>query len=284
MLERFLLLSGFVTVVLMNLQRNRSSKSKPPIMLTAVELEIMQEVKDVLKPLWQVTLEMSSEKIVTLSKCIPLINAMRCKINGIETRTKDGFNFKKKLQSLVEAKFSNVEFVKPYSAATLLDPRFKKDVFTNIVAASKAVTHIGSLVSECIGVDSRNLVQNSQKVSSSEDSLWFEFDQSVKDKVLNADQDVANGIPVEMRQYFNRPIINRIENPNPLAAWAVLKGEYPHVYKVALQFLPVLATSVPAERLFSHTGLIATKLRNRISGKHLDQLVFMRSLDEKWFN
>ena len=62
-----------------------------------------------------------------------------------------------------------------------------------------------------------------------------------------------------------------------------MKGEYPHVYKVAVQFLPVLATSVSSEKLFSHAGLIANQLRNRISGKHLNQLVFLRGLDEKYF-
>ncbi|KAE8741176.1 hypothetical protein FOCC_FOCC013300, partial [Frankliniella occidentalis] len=39
-----------------------------------------------------------------------------------------------------------------------------------------------------------------------------------------------------------------------------LKGD---VYKVAMKFLPILATSVPAERLFSHAGQAAPQIRAR---------------------
>ena len=50
-----------------------------------------------------------------------------------------------------------------------------------------------------------------------EQSLWFNFDDSVKAKSLNAGQDTAGGIPVEFRQYLNRPTASRKDKPNSLS-------------------------------------------------------------------
>ena len=52
MLERFLLLADFITRVLLKLNGD--------------ELESLSEVRDLLKPLWQVTVELSSENSDTL--------------------------------------------------------------------------------------------------------------------------------------------------------------------------------------------------------------------------
>lgn len=76
MLDRFLLLCDFVGRVLAKVAREKSSKAKPPLMITSEEEEIIREVRDLLKPLSQVTKEISSEKSVTLSKCIPLVSLL----------------------------------------------------------------------------------------------------------------------------------------------------------------------------------------------------------------
>lgn len=86
------------------------------------------------------------------------------------------------------------------------------------------------------------------------------------------------GIPLELRQYLNRPVVSR--QTDPFEAWDALKSEYPHVYEVALDYLPTLTTSVPSERLFSEAGLIATEMQNRLTGRHLSQLLFLALIDE----
>lgn len=52
MIERFLLLSDHLGRILLQVHRDRSSKSKPPDMLTYGEVEALSEVKYILKPLW----------------------------------------------------------------------------------------------------------------------------------------------------------------------------------------------------------------------------------------
>ncbi|KAK3914497.1 Zinc finger BED domain-containing protein 6, partial [Frankliniella fusca] len=64
------------------------------------------------------------------------------------------------------------------------------------------------------------------------ESIWSEFDQRVRDSAVDASQDAAGGLPIEFRQYLNRPACSRRENLFVL--WDQLKAEYLHVYKVAM--------------------------------------------------
>ena len=77
MLQRFLQLCEFIGRVLAKVSREKLSKEKPPQMITLDEEEMAREVRDLLKPAWQVTQEICSEKSVTLSKCIPLVALLR---------------------------------------------------------------------------------------------------------------------------------------------------------------------------------------------------------------
>ena len=77
MLERFLKMCEFVGRVLAKVSRERCSKEKPPPMITSEEEEIAREFRDLLKPAWQVTMEICAEKSVTLGKSIPLVDLLR---------------------------------------------------------------------------------------------------------------------------------------------------------------------------------------------------------------
>ncbi len=60
---------------------------------------------------------------------------------------------------------------------------------------------------------------------------------------------------------------------NPLEWWSGKKRSFPKLYKLATRYLCVLATSMPAERLFSAAGLIVNRLRSRLSLEHVDMLI-----------
>jgi hypothetical protein len=55
---------------------------------------------------------------------------------------------------------------------------------------------------------------------------------------------------------------------------------YTILSKVAIKYLVPVATSVPSERWFSKARLTLNKQRNRLTSKHLNQLLFLQSLDE----
>ncbi|XP_073844098.1 E3 SUMO-protein ligase ZBED1-like [Musca autumnalis] len=68
MLDRFILLENQVGRVLMQMHTERNSRSKPPTMLTGAELDAVEYVRNVLKPLYLITKEISAEKYVTISR------------------------------------------------------------------------------------------------------------------------------------------------------------------------------------------------------------------------
>lgn len=120
-----------------------------------------------------------------------------------------------------------------------------------------------------------------------EDDFWSLLDGEVRQAADNhaASLNPALGYVDEFRSYLNTPPLDRKAHPNPLEAWETLKNQYPNVYKVAMEFVPLLASSIPCERLFSHAGLIFTFKRSRLSPKKLNMLVFLRSVPEQlWFS
>ncbi|KAK3932992.1 E3 SUMO-protein ligase ZBED1 [Frankliniella fusca] len=303
MVSRFLHLSDFVSRVLFKVQREKSSKRKPPPMLSADELEALTEVAALLKPLAVVTAEVSTKKTVSLSKVIPLTAYLKTRASSYEPNTIIGQNVKHTLLTQVEEKFDNIERNPLYAAATLLDPRFKKVPFSSPAAAKAAEREVGRLVSDAIAKSRANEraayeaaqeeqvePQRAQPVAASDhsgetDDPWSVIDEKVRLSNAVADRDRAGGLPIELRQYLNRPPMDRKSNQNPLKAWKSISGEYPHVWKIAQRILSITATSVPCERLFSHAGIIGNQLRTRLSGEHLDMLVFLRSFSEsQWFD
>ncbi|KYQ55156.1 Zinc finger BED domain-containing protein 4, partial [Trachymyrmex zeteki] len=83
---------------------------------------------------------------------------------------------------------------------------------------------------------------------------------------------------VELRQFLNRSIIQRTDDP--LTYWYQAKMEYPNLYEIAIKYLSIVGTSVPSERLFSKAGNILIEKRSRLSGTRLSKLIFLSSLDE----
>lgn len=135
-------------------------------------------------------------------------------------------------------------------------------------------------------LDDAPQVDQAQRDQDDEDSFWADFDREVEaEAAAHSGQDMAGGIPVQLRQYLDTKPVKRKLNPEPLKAWEQFKGEYPYVYQVAQEYLSILATSVPAERLFSHAGWIAHQRRTRLASKRLSMLIFLRSIPEElWFN
>ncbi|TGZ41802.1 Zinc finger BED domain-containing protein 4 [Temnothorax longispinosus] len=83
----------------------------------------------------------------------------------------------------------------------------------------------------------------------------------------------------ELQYYLNQPPMKM--DGNPLKYWLI--NMHSDLKNIALKYLTIIATSVPSERLFSRAGNIVTESRNRITGKHLQQMLFLNSLSvEDW--
>lgn len=63
--------------------------------------------------------------------------------------------------------------------------------------------------------------------------------------------------------------------------WDDMKGLFPRLHNLAMTYLPIVATSVPSERLFSEAGATITQQRNSLQGTRLSKLLFLNSLLKK---
>jgi zinc finger BED domain-containing protein 1 (E3 SUMO-protein ligase ZBED1) len=88
-------------------------------------------------------------------------------------------------------------------------------------------------------------------------------------------------MPEELSLYLNSP--NEKIQQNPLAFWKMMKDTYPTIFEVVFKYVPVIATSVPSERLFSQAGLILNSLRNRLSEDLAEKLLFLHEIDDKFW-
>ena len=57
--------------------------------------------------------------------------------------------------------------------------------------------------------------------------------------------------------------------------WHKRKLIYPRLYRLAIKYLIIPATSTESERVFSTAGLILDDRRNRLTDDHLNMLIFL---------
>jgi len=84
----------------------------------------------------------------------------------------------------------------------------------------------------------------------------------------------------EVDHFFRGPVLGA--NTNPLKWWQANESCFPVLSKLAKRLLCIPTTSVPAERIFSTSGLIINKQRASLKQENIDMLVFLnRNLPSK---
>ncbi|KYN50115.1 Zinc finger BED domain-containing protein 1 [Cyphomyrmex costatus] len=279
MLERFIELSPHVGSILLEADNS-------PDMLTASELRVIREFVKLLRPLEQATKEICGEAYSTGSKVIPLVNCIQQKIDKMETQTSEGIKMKELLKSAMNHRFKDIENKPLLAVACILDPRFKKLHFKNKLAVSSAIRKIKQelLVNGALTRFENDLIVDDHNAEEDED-LWSCHKQlsaanNKTRQILSSD----NGdMPISLKHYLDQPTSSL--HVNPIQFWTKeVGGTYPHLKELAMRYLPLVATSVPSERLFSKAGNIITESRNRLSPKHLHELLFLNSLSEDEWN
>ena len=67
---------------------------------------------------------------------------------------------------------------------------------------------------------------------------------------------------------------------DPIKLWIDLTPTHLELAKIAMKYLPIMATSVASERLFSIVGDNMNVRRNRLSGQRLDKQLFLNLLNK----
>lgn len=146
MLRRFVLLETHIRLILAIV----SIDLLPTI--TSDDWKLYEELCKVLDPFAEITKTMSAEKYVTASLIIPLTRSLKlsCETHLLESYGEITKNVISALITGIDSRFKGIEKSSTFAICTLLDPRYKMDVFCDNSEASKARKNIEGLVTSMI--------------------------------------------------------------------------------------------------------------------------------------
>ncbi len=150
--------------------------------------DYIKKAMRLLRPLYEATVEMSGEKFVTASKVIPMTKTLLGWYSGEETKLQETSEgsfehcFSRELLHALERRLGKLEDIKELAAATILDPRFKREGFRNSEKAAAAVGWIQNTLQDRDGSPSAEggSTQGTSTQSLDSPSLWSSFDSEVE--------------------------------------------------------------------------------------------------------
>ena len=253
----------------------------------------MAELTTILRPMYLFTLELSAEKTATLSKIIPMTNLLLQAYAAKHGDSKLSKECKQWILEMVHKQFEGIEASETYAVATLMDPRFKNLAFSN--KPNQAINQAKSIalsiahdihskddkIAEVITEDDidESTESSNTKVQDEFDNLWSAFDCKVaknpgkRSRVKDHYKEI---IDLEMKKYISVPKLDRKECP--IKWWKTTGSKnYPSLFEVAKKFVPMPATSVPAERAFSDASNVLTKRRNKLGKENANMLITLHT-------
>ena len=156
--------------------------------------------------------------------------------------------------------------------STLLDPRYKKKGFRTIQNADDITKHVQTVVTkqmEKMKTDARANVDKSTTAVTGDGLLDFleEEDEATPSDTVTADAIILT------EMYLKTERIPR--EANPLTFWFENRTTFSPIIPTVLKTLCIPGSSVPCERLFSHSGYIVTARRNRLSPNTVQMLTVL---------
>lgn len=240
---------------------------------TVDELIALKECLDLFEPLEFVAQECTAEGYVVISKVIPLISCALAEYERITQTTELSARLKQTILAELKKRFGYIEFMNSISFATILDPRFKTMHFRDAQALAKATHLLRETVNKLSDARKSDIERKRGKYD-----LWNHHRL-----LMYKPKGEMNAMPSsedELSLYLASPLANLRDNP--LGKWEDMKMMYPTLYNLAIKYLTIVVTSVQADRLFSKAGVAINQARSRLTGKELQKLLFLNSVDQEY--
>lgn len=250
--------------------------------------EIIEEVLPLLQPFYEVTVEISAEKNVSLSKVIVFNNLIQDFLKKYASQNDKIIAVQLALKRGMETRFRDLENNILYAESTILDPRFKARALKNSDYRERAIEGLKNKVGKTLLQAIQN---NDQEISSSTTalvpisatdengnkqncmSIWDEYDSEIS-RITRPENKTVAGIR-EVDKYLNEEYLDR--KKDPLFWWHERRFTYPHLYGYILKRFCIVATSVPCERVFSGAGQIISQRRKLLKPNKVSTLLFLHS-------
>lgn len=117
------------------------------------DFEIMKYYCDIFKPFSEVIIELSSEKEISISKVLILVDMLISHLKNKQEKDlpQNIYHMVEKMESKTDRKFQNINMQRILTKTTILDPRFKKKGFNFISsyqqAYQKLILSVTSIIS-----------------------------------------------------------------------------------------------------------------------------------------
>ena len=239
--------------------------------------ELMSQLVVVLKPLQVATTALCEEHNVSVSLVYPVVYGLLKKHLAPASDDRPAVKvFKKTVASELKERFDpdSKEIAEdPPVLASSLDPRYHLLKFFSSEQRSATYSKLKELAVK-IDAEAHTVVNESETGEESaakrpkQDSA-IEF--LLGDSLGNGDGDRSPQDEVEI--FLREPALG--PNADPLKWWKANEHRFPILSKLAKRLLCIPATSVPAERIFSTSGLIVNKERASLKPENVDMLVFL---------
>ncbi|GBP41624.1 Zinc finger BED domain-containing protein 1 [Eumeta japonica] len=249
-----------------------------PPMLTSSEVGCLCEIIQLLQPFERLTKEICGQNYFTVSKVIPLVSCFRGMLEKYLPSFESTFSLKAEIEKEVSKRFDKLEQCSSLAIATALDPRFKLIHFKNAAAKGKVINYINNYLTNNLTNVANDSSDESEKGDNTEGDIWSYHKVLTHNNIKNKTKDKTKA-ETEFHMFMSSPV-TPIKG-NALEMWDDMKGLFPGLYILAMIYLPIVATSVPSERLFSEAGATITQERNRLLGTRLSKLLFLNSLLKK---
>jgi hypothetical protein len=186
--------------------------------------------------------------------------------------------------SLIEATQKGLEKFNEYYAemkkndmywiACVLDPRVKTNwLKRNHMDAEEIISRIKSFLKEAYPAEETLPTMSREEAEKRKSSMEYEFLQEYG-ATITTDNDID--------QFFNLPGVNFVLNEKEnhvqwvLNWWEAHKDEFPRMYAVARDYLPILGAEVDVERLFNIAREILGLRRASMSAETLQALILLK--------
>ena len=244
-------------------------------MFTDEEFKVIEALSAVLEPLSYLTDALSGEKTVTLSAIHPvmkhIIDVLTMHKDTDSRLTKE---IKQNIKDDIIKRYDDDSIQQLLDKAAFLDPRFKKCLSnyddTIEVIQEEALANLGPIVEEPTNTE---IIRPAKKVKGLGAVLNHIADDIPSLVKASSSLSPTEKISKEVNDYCDEAVMPT--DTDALQWWKMRQNCYPALANLAKHYLYVCATSMPSERIFSKSGYICSKHRNRLLQENVNILVFL---------
>ena len=279
------------------------------MILNALEITVLEEISEILKPWKELTTALSSETAVTVSLIAPSLHNLLCKALMIKEEDSEFAQQMKQVMKTDLSKRYQESNIKLFlHVASVLDPRFKKlfflseqerlatfDEWKKIITCHEEKNQVkkpkikleASTCPPLPSVSTDTSAEETPQVSPpssppikrqklAEDTANDFFGNFFGDLIITKVESAPSmfeKIEEEMQMYMSMPQVS--PQTDVLAWWQMNAAKLPMIARVVKQILCVPVTSTPSERAFSKAGNLITAKRALLKPEKVDMVLFL---------